>query len=124
MARGRGRDTTQSGTRRSLHSTDPLAFVLRPYQIYSPSPTTTQIHQRPAITPAGSDVTPNPNVNRRSKDRFKDPTVKAQAIAQLRQAVDVCSRREARKQVLHAQGVAGARVSKPRYNSNSKVKCK
>lgn len=36
----------------------------------------------------------------------------------------VCVRREVRKQVIHAKGVAGGRVRKPRRNRNSNISCR
>lgn len=44
--------------------------------------------------------------------RFRDP-----------RRVDVCSRRETRKRVLHAAGAAGGRVRRPRRNAWSGVSC-
>lgn len=35
----------------------------------------------------------------------------------------LCSQRKARRQVLHARGIAGGRVRKPTFKSNSKVSC-
>lgn len=35
----------------------------------------------------------------------------------------VCERRRVRRRVIHAKGVAGGRVRRPRFNSYSKVSC-
>lgn len=35
----------------------------------------------------------------------------------------LCHQRQARKQVLHARGIAGGRVSRPQFKPNSKVSC-
>lgn len=38
--------------------------------------------------------------------------------------VALCVRRAVRKQVLHARGVAGSRVSRPRYRWDSRISCR
>lgn len=38
--------------------------------------------------------------------------------------IPLCHKRQARKQVLHAKGIAGGRVSKPHYKENSRITCR
>jgi len=122
MAKRGRRDTTPDDTRRSLHS-DPLAFVLRPIPITPPPPITPQVHHRATIPAPSPDVTPNTPSKNRRPHRFSDPTVRMAEVRSLKQAVDICSRREARKQVLHASGAAGGRVKPPKFSWRSKTKC-
>lgn len=76
-------------------------------------------------------VTSLPNVNRKKTSRFitvvpyparpnkiyslgfKDPS-----------GVILCVRRKIRKEIIHARGIAGSKVRKPRFNEFSRVRCK
>lgn len=69
-----------------------------------------------------------PYSSRRSATRLRDrsrsltsPTVIGFADPR---KVEICRRREERRQVLHAKGVAGGRVRKPRRNKWSGVSCR
>lgn len=55
-----------------------------------------------------------PQLDRQTKAivAFHDPTV-----------IPHCDKRKTRKQVLHARGIAGGRVKKPKFNENSRISC-
>lgn len=100
---------------------------------------------RPALYDSGVPASPNRLVDRArvhswsqkkalrprqgSPSKFRyGPTYQSQTKAVLAfhapQSVNICKRRSTRKQVIHAKGIAGGRVKKPRFNQWSKYSCR
>lgn len=92
-------------------------------RVYNPEPEHTRPARRFSGRPARLVADPSPTPSRVQKGRpaalFAPAVVAFKAPAH----VAVCARRGVRKEVIHANGVAGTKVRKPRRGPFTGVKC-
>nr|QJB20647.1 MAG: hypothetical protein [Microvirus sp.] len=84
------------------------------------------LHDYP--TPSFLRSKKSPTVVYRSSDPDYREPVKSSMVALYSEIkknprVKICLRRAQRKEVIHATGIAGRRVSKPTFSKDSKVRC-
>ncbi|MEM2002486.1 MAG: hypothetical protein QXT77_07575 [Candidatus Methanomethylicaceae archaeon] len=108
------RDTVDITSRRlrpvvfSLPRSGPILSEIEDRRRYTPSPWIVATAREPARV-----VVDRSRYSPFIAHRFPDP-----------ERVLVCARRQIRKEVMHARGVAGGKVRRPRRNELSKISCK
>lgn len=101
--------------RRQWHPEDAPTYNPARYLSGAPARIVISRPAKPLFRPSKAFLSPvySPTVSLPSTVRYEAP-----------KAVAVCVRRKQRKEVLHAKGKAGGRVSKPKMNVHSSTRCK
>lgn len=124
MAKNRKTGSTQRPSREATDFANsfPSYFEL----LTVPNPTRsgrlTAIEDRRTFSPGRVTV---PRTPRQAARMSMQPSGKVEVYSfNLPKSVAICARRAIRKQVIHAKGVAGKSVRKPRRNAFSSISCK
>ncbi len=102
--------------------TPQLTTIIDDNRLFNPDP------YRPPLNRSGNFsriISPSGNAQqRRNSNRVSTNYLTPRLVIDEPKKVMLCLRRHRRKQVIHARGIAGSRVAKPKFNLNSQMKCR